>query len=63
METIPELENNEVEMSSWDVYLDGELLDTVICDASHSANRIKRELIREDGYPNDIEVALCLNSI
>ena len=63
MEKIPELESNEVEMAAWDVYLEGENIDTIFCDANHSANRVKRELVKEDGYPANIEVALCLDSI
>jgi len=63
MEIIPELGRTEIEMASWDVYLDGEPIDRIFCDASFSASRVKRELIREDGYPDTIEVALCLNSI
>ena len=63
MEKIPELESNEVEMAAWDVYLDDETIDRIYCNASYSANRVKRELVKDDGYPANIEVALCLNSI
>ncbi len=41
---------------SWDVYLNGKLIDTVWFDASCDADYVRRALINHDGYDSRIVV-------
>jgi len=41
---------------SWDVYLDGKLIDTVFFIKGVSAEYVKQSLIEVDGYNKDIIV-------
>ncbi len=41
---------------AWDVYLNGELIDTVFYDRDCDADYVKRGLINHDGYDPGIEI-------
>jgi len=41
---------------AFDVYLDGELIDTVNYYGNHTQGEVRRDLIHHDGYDKDIKV-------
>lgn len=45
-------------MNSWNVVVDGQVIDTVFYHSSCDADYVRRTLIEHDGYPGDIEVEL-----
>ncbi|UKM53890.1 hypothetical protein VL2_gp077 [Pseudomonas phage vB_PaeM_VL12] len=43
-------------MQAWDVFLDGQLIDTVFFDVMADTEEVRKSLINHDGYHSDIVV-------
>ncbi|ADD65092.1 hypothetical protein PAK_P100096 [Pseudomonas phage PAK_P1] len=43
-------------MQAWNVYQNGQLIDTVFFDIMCAAEEVRKSLVNHDGYPSDITV-------
>jgi hypothetical protein len=58
-EVIMETKDNDViKKVYWEVYLDNQLVDTVLYDSQLTDKQVRCRLITIDGYPSDITVSL-----
>ena len=50
---------HEIEYNYWDIYLDGQLIDSVCFDYDIDEETVKSSLINHDGYDPNIIVRLA----